>query len=119
MVALDIIDPNLSERLIKPGESASLQEAEDERRVFVSLIAGIPVMVKPGQAYQLRLQTLQETFQQNQYAQQLYQNNQQTQEAFDKRMKDLQQAFQNAPGGPNAVIGRGGPAFKPKMLSDS
>jgi hypothetical protein len=118
MVALDIIDPNLSERLIKPGESASLQEAEDERRVFVSLIAGIPVMVKPGQAYQLRMQTLTETFQQNEYAQQLYANNKQTKDAFDKRMKDLQQAFQNAPGGPNAVIGRGGPAFKPKMISE-
>jgi len=120
MVALDIVDPNLSERLIKPGEAASMQEVEDEQqRVFVSLMAGIPVAVKPGQAYQLRMQTLQETFQQNQYAQQLYGNNEQTKKAFDKRMKDLQQAYQNAPGGPNAVIGRGGPAFKPKMLSNA
>jgi len=119
MVALDIIDPNLSERLIKPGEAASMQEQEDERRVFVQLMAGVPVMVKPGQAYQLRMQTLQQMFQQNEYAQKLYGSNKQTQEAFDQRMKDLQQAFQNAPGGPNAVIGRGGPAFTPKMLSDA
>jgi hypothetical protein len=119
MVALDIIDPNLSERLIKPGEAASMQEVEDERRVFVQLMAGVPVMVKPGQAYQLRMQTLQEMFQQNEYAQQLYANNKQTKEAFEKRMKDMQQAYQNAPGGPNAVIGRGGPAFTPKMLSDA
>jgi len=118
MVALDIVDPNLSERLIKPGESASLQEQEDEQRVFVQLMAGVPVMVKPGQAYQMRMQTLTELFQQNEYAQQLYANNKQTKAAFDKRMKDLQQAFQNQPGGPNAVIGRGGPAFKPKMLSE-
>lgn len=119
MVALDIIDPNLSERLIKPGEAASMQEVEDERRVFVQLMAGVPVMVKPGQAYQLRMQTLQEMFQQNEYAQQLYANNKQTKQAFEKRLKDLQQAYQNAPGGPNAVIGRGGPAFTPKMLSDA
>lgn len=119
MVALDIIDPNLSERLIKPGEAASLQEIEDEQqRVFVSLMAGIPVMVKPGQAYQLRLQTLKETFQANQYAQNLYEQNEQTRKAFDKRVKDLEQAYNNQPGGPNAVIGRGGPAFKPKTLTE-
>lgn len=117
-VALDIVDPNLSERLIKPGESASLQEVEDERRVLVQLMAGEPVAVKPGQAYQLRMQTLREAFQRNQYAQQLYQQNEQTREAFDKRMKDLEQAYNNQPGGPNAVIGRGGPAFKPKMITE-
>jgi hypothetical protein len=116
-VALDIIDPNLAERLIKPGEHASMQEVEDEQRIFVQLMAGVPVMVKPGQAYQLRLQTLQETFQQNQYAQQLYESNEQSKKAFDKRIQDLQQAYANAPGGPNAVIGRGGPAFKPKTLT--
>ena len=33
------------------------------------------------------------------------------------RLKDLQQAFQNAPDGPNATIGRGGPEFAPKMLT--
>lgn len=118
-VALDIVDPNLSERLIKPAEHASLQEVEDEQKIFVQLMAGMRVHVKPGQAYQLRLQTLQEQFSQNQYAQQLYESNEQTKKAFDQRVKDLQQAFQNAPGGPNAVIGRGGPAFKPKMVSEA
>lgn len=118
-IAMDIIDPNLGERLIKPAEHASLAEQEDEQKIFVQLMAGISVPVKPGQAYQLRMQTLTELFQSNQAAQEVYQKNEQSKEAFDQRMKDLQQAFQNQPGGPNAVIGRGGPNFKPKMLSDA
>lgn len=118
-IAFDIIDPNLGERLLKPAEHASLAEAEDESKIFVQLMAGIPVMVKPGQAYQLRSQTLKQLFESNESAQKLYQENEQTKKAFDQRIKDLQQAFQNAPGGPNAVIGRGGPAFKPKMASEA
>lgn len=119
LVAFELIDPNLGERLVRPKEHATLAEIEDEQRVFVQLMAGVPALVKPGQAYQLRMQTLKELFQQNEQAKKLYRESEQVQLAFDKRMKDLQQAYQNQPGGPNAVIGRGGPAFQPKMLSNA
>lgn len=118
-VAFEIIDPNLGERLIKPAEHASLAEVEDEKAIFAQLMAGLRVHVKPGQAYELRLQTLGQLFQENEMAQELYHEREQTKKAFDQRLKDLQQAHMNAPGGPNAVTGRGGPAFKPKMLSDA
>ena len=85
----DLIDPNLAERLLKPGEEASQAEVEDEQTVFVKLMAGIPVNVKPGQAYQLRLNTLKGLFQQNQMAQQLYQRDPQVKQAFEMRGKQL------------------------------
>jgi hypothetical protein len=59
-IVFEWIDPNLGERLIKPGESASQQEIEDEQNVFAQISAGVDVDIKPGQAYQLRLQTLQQ-----------------------------------------------------------
>lgn len=119
IVAFEMIDPNLGERLVKPKEHATLAEIEDEQRVFVQLMSGVPAVVKPGQAYQLRLQVLTDTFKQNAEAQAKYRENPQAREAFDQRVKDLQQAFQNQPGGPNAVIGRGGPAFRPKLLAEA
>ena len=115
MVRLEMYDPNLGERLLKPAESASQQEKDDEESVFGKLLIGISVPVKPGQAYQLRLQTLQSLLQTNQMAQNLVPQNEQAQEAIKQRLKDLTQALQNAPGGPNAQIGRGGPNFAPKL----
>lgn len=116
MVRLEMFDPNLGERLLKPAESASQQEKDDEEQVFTRLMAGIPVPVKPGQAYQMRLQILQQLLQTNTMAAQIIPQNEQAQEAIKQRLKDLTQALQNAPGGQNAVIGRGGPNFAPKLL---
>ena len=108
------IDPNLAEMLIKPGEEASQQEVDDEKTVFVKLMAGIPVDVKPGQAYQMRLQIMQQLFQTNQEAQQNYKTNPQVKDAFEQRAKQLQLQIEQKQ---NAVIGRGGPNFAPKTLT--
>ena len=116
-VAFEMVDPNLGERLLKPAEAASQQEVEDELNTAVKLVMGIKIPVKPGQAYQMRMQVLQQFLQENAAAQQAFKTNPQAQEAIQQRLKDLQQAFQNAPGGPNATIGRGGPEFAPKMLT--
>lgn len=113
-VAFELLDPNLGERLIKPGEEASQAEVDDEQSVFVKLMAGIPVNIKPGQAYQLRLQVLTQMLQQNKRAQQLYATDPQVKEAFEARGKQLQLQLQQRQ---NAVQGRGGPNFRPKTLS--
>lgn len=113
-VAFEMIDPNLGERVLKPAEAASQQEVEDELNTAVKLLVGMKIPVKPGQAYQMRLQVLQQFLQTNQSAQQAYKTNPQAQEAIQQRLKDLQfQVDQQQ----NAVIGRGGPEFAPKMLT--
>lgn len=109
-----MVEPNLGERLLKPGESASLEQVEDEGTVFVKLMAGVPVAVKPGQAYQLRLQTLTQLLQNNPGAQQLVQNNENVKQAFEERVKGLQLQISQQQ---NAVRGRGGPAFQKKVSS--
>ena len=58
-VIFELVDPGYGERLLRPGEAASMNEIEDEKRVLSQILNGIPVDVKPGQAYGLRLQTLQ------------------------------------------------------------
>ncbi len=110
-VAFELIDPNLGERLLKPAEAASQAEVEDELDVAIKLMAGQGVSVKPGQAYQLRLQTLGNFLQQNAAMQKALQTNQQTQQAVQQRVKDLTFQVQQQQ---NAVIGRGGPEFAPQ-----
>jgi hypothetical protein len=112
-VAFEMMDPNLGERLLKPAESASASEVEDELNTAVKLLVGMKIPVKPGQAYQLRMQVLQQFLQSNQTAQQLYKSNPQVQEAIEQRLKDLTLQVQQQQ---NAVIGRGGPEFAPKKL---
>lgn len=111
VVAFETVDPNLGERLLKPVESASMGEVEDEQGVALKLLWGQPVPVKPGQAYQLRLQTLQNFLQSSQAAQQMLAKNPQAVQAVQQRVKDLGFQVQQQQ---NAVIGRGGPAFQPK-----
>ncbi len=55
---LSWIDPDVPDRILKPAEAATQQEVDDEQAVFAKIWAGIGVDVKPGQAYQLRLQVL-------------------------------------------------------------
>lgn len=113
VVAFEMMDPNLGERLLRSPEEASLAEVEDEKTVFVKLLAGVTQDVKPGQAFRLRLQTLQNLLQTNQTAQEIFQNNEQARKALEYRLKQLALQVQQQQ---NAVIGRGGPMFaaKPK-----
>lgn len=115
VVAFETVDPNLGERLLKPAESASQAEVEDEQNVAMKLLYGQPVPVKPGQAYQLRLQTLQNFLQNSKMAQQLLAKNPQAVEAVQQRAKDLGLQIQQQQ---NAVTGRGGPNFAPKTGGD-
>jgi len=110
VVAFETVDPNLGERLLKPAESASMGEVEDEQTVALKLLQGQPVPVKPGQAYQLRLQTLQNFLQNSASAKAMLGKNPQAVEAVKQRAKDLGFQVQQQQ---NAVIGRGGPAFAP------
>ena len=114
VVAFELVDANLGERVLKPAEAASQSEVEDEQQVHLKNLAGIKVPVKPGQAYQLRLQVLQQFLQTNAAAAQAMKVNPQAREAFQQRAKDLQFQVQQQQ---NAVIGRGGPEFAPKMLT--
>jgi hypothetical protein len=86
-------------------------EVEDEQTVALKLLQGQPVPVKPGQAYQLRLQTLQNFLQNSASAKAMLSKNPQAVQAVQQRAKDLGFQVQQQQ---NAVIGRGGPAFGPK-----
>lgn len=57
---LSWIDPDVPERILRPAEAASQQERDDEQAVFAKLWAGVGVDVKPGQAYQQRIEVLQD-----------------------------------------------------------
>lgn len=104
-VIFEFLDPNLGERLLTPAENASAREADDEATVFARLMTGQDVDVKPqGQAYQLRLTTMQQLLQTNPLAQQAYQSNERVREVMDKRMKQLQ--FQVQQRTVNPMIGR-------------
>jgi hypothetical protein len=103
VVAFEIADPNLGERLLKPAEDATQQEVDDEQNVFVRLMAGIPVDVRPGQAYQMRLQILQQLFEGSKQAQKLFQEDETVKNAFTKRAKQLQFQLQQRQ---NALIGK-------------
>jgi len=114
VVAFELVDPNLGERVLKPAESASQSEMEDEQNVHLKNLAGMKVPVKPGQAYQLRLQVLQQLLQTNAASAQAMKTNPQARDAVMQRGKDLQFQVQQQQ---NAVTGRGGPEFAPKQLT--
>ena len=114
VVAFELVDANLGERVLKPAEAASQSEVEDEMTVITKLLAGMAIPVKPGQAYQLRLQVLQQYLQSNPQAQREMATNPQVQQAFQGRLKQLGLQVQQQQ---NAVTGRGGPEFAPKMLT--
>jgi hypothetical protein len=99
----ELLDPNLGERLLKPAEGASQQEIEDEQAVFAKLFAGVPVDVKPGQAYELRLKVLQNILATNPPAQQRFEQDEYFREIVEKRAKQLGHQLQQRQ---NAVIGR-------------
>ncbi len=96
-------------------EDENEDENEDEQTVALKLLAGQPVPVQPGQAHNLRLQTLMNFLQNSRAAQRELLNNSQAQEAVKQRVKDLQFQIKQQQ---NAVIGPGGPAFAPKGVGE-
>lgn len=103
-VIFELIDPNIGERILKPALEASQAEIEDEQTIFAKLMAGVDVDVKPeGQAYDLRLQVLENIFTTNPLAVQSYEGNERVREVVDKRVKQLKFQLQQRE---NAVIGR-------------
>lgn len=85
----DLVDPNLGQRVLKAPQEASGAELDDERNVLNSLLNGVPVDVREGQAYQMRLQWLQQELQQNKKAQKLYMEDEAVKEAIEERVKQL------------------------------
>jgi len=103
-VIFELIDPDIGERILKPAPEASQAEIEDEKNVFAQLMAGLDVDVKEeGQAYELRLQTLQNIFSTNPMAKEQYEKEGRFKEVMDKRLQQLQFQLQQRE---NAVIGR-------------
>lgn len=98
MVALEWLDPNLPEMLIRPGEEASQAEIEDEQNVFARMWAGLDQDVKPaGQAWGLRLQVLQDILMgtdekgepKNPEGRKKYEEDENFRKRIDKRMQQL------------------------------
>lgn len=103
VVAAEMIDPNLGERLLRDGESASQKEIEDTHLVYAQLRAGVPVNIKPGQAYQMRLQVLTQLVQSDPEAMQQLQEGGRFADVFTAYTKQLQHQLQQRQ---NAQIGR-------------
>jgi hypothetical protein len=99
----DLIDPNLGERLLRPGENAQQKEIEEAGQAFANLRMGVPVNVKPGQAYQMRLQVLEQLFMNNPGAQEQYEKDEVFKANYDRYTKQLKFQLQQRQ---NAIIGR-------------
>jgi hypothetical protein len=110
-VVFEWFDPILGERILRPGENASQHEIEDEQTVFARIWAGIDQDIKPGQAYQLRLQVLndiiagrdEEGQPKNAEAIKRYQADEAFKGRVDKRLQQLNHQLEQRR---NAVIGR-------------
>lgn len=100
----ELIDPNLSERLIKPGEEATQHEIEDERNAFAQMFAGLQPDVKPGQAHQLRLSWLENNLRTNPMAAARLQEDEQFRATIERRIQQFQ--FQIQQRQINPIIGR-------------
>lgn len=104
-VIFEYIDPNLGERLLEPKENAAAREVEDEKTVFARMMTGLEENVKPqGQAYQLRMQVLDQILATNPLAKQAYAGNERIKGVIDKRRKQLD--FQIQQHTVNPMIGK-------------
>ena len=90
----DVIDPNLGERVLKPGEEASAAEAEDERTVLAKMATGLATDVKPGQAWKLRAETLEASIQKSQEMMRRFQNDPGFRAMVQERLKQLNHQVQ-------------------------
>lgn len=104
-VVFELIDPNLGERLLRPAAEAAQAEIDDEDTTFARMFAGIPQDVRPGQAYDLRLQRLNQILSQNPDATQRAQNDPQFRENVERRMKQLQFQLQQRENARIGVLG--------------
>jgi hypothetical protein len=107
----DIVDPNLGERVIKPGQDASAAEIEDERTVLAKMVTGVATDVKPGQAWELRSKVLEQSIKSSPKLMQQMQQDEQFREMVLERLKKLQHQVQQYT--VNAETGRQG--GKPAM----
>lgn len=103
-IAFELWDPNLAERVMKPGEQAAEQEIADEQAVLTKLASGVPVDVKPGQAYQMRLQYLQQTVANSKKLQQQYAEDEDFRDLLDNHVKQLEHQIEQQ--GVNKDYGR-------------
>lgn len=99
----EIVDPSMGERLLRAPQDAAQAEIDDEDAVFSKIFAGLNVDIRKGQAYQLRLQRLQNIMQTNQLAQLRYAKDEQFKDAMDRRFEQLNFQLQQQQ---NAVTGR-------------
>jgi hypothetical protein len=88
-IGFELIDPNMGERVLKPAQEASVAEIDDEAQVFAKISSGVPVDVRPGQAWQQRLKWLKQMVAQNPTAQKRYQEDEFFRKLLDKRMQQL------------------------------
>lgn len=102
----DIVDPNLGERVLKPGQEASAAEIEDERTVLAKMAAGVATDVKPGQAWELRAKVLEQSIRSSPKLMQQMQQDEPFREMVMERMKKLQHQVQQYT--VNAETGRQG-----------
>lgn len=102
-ILFELIDPAMGERLLRAPQAAAQSEIDDEDAAFAKIFAGLQVDIRPGQAYQLRLQRLQNIMQSNQLAALRYEKDEQFKEAIDRRYKQLSFQLQQQE---NAVTGR-------------
>ena len=103
------IDPNMAGAVLQPMDQATQAQVSDEKNALTQMVAGIepPMDPQPGMNYQLRLQTLQETIQQNPELQQMIAARPVLAKMVENRIKFL--SFQIQQQG-NAQIGRVGTA---------
>jgi hypothetical protein len=102
-VGFEMIDPNMGERVLRPAEEAAQAEIEDEDNVLSKMASGIGTDVKPGQAYQMRLQRLQQRIMGSEKLKRMYQQDEEFKELVDNRMKQLGHQLEQRE---NAKIGR-------------
>jgi hypothetical protein len=95
-VVFEMIDPNMGERLLRDPQEASQSEIEDEDLVFTKMRAGVGTDVKEtGQAYQLRLQRLENLLQMNQGAQQQLDGDESFRKLLENRVQQLKFQIHN------------------------
>jgi hypothetical protein len=87
--AMELLDPGFAERLLKPGQEATLEQIDDEKNVLAQILLGIPVDVKGNEAFGLRKQTLMQIVQASPSVQKILQANPQAQEMLRTRVEQL------------------------------
>lgn len=89
IAAMELIDPSYAERLVRPGEAATLEQIDDEQQVLVKLLNGIGVDVRGDEAFALRRTALMKTIEQSPTVQQVLRSNPQAAELVQRRVQQL------------------------------